>query len=335
MFDENQLVMVRWNNTNKEWYELMGYKYTKRYDPFYVKAKHLSLHSSAQIVVVCDYCGNEYKTQYALITNGRLLLNKDACSKCAPTKANELRWARMSRKKMGEARRICDECGYELISSEDDYAGATAAIQFRCPIHGIQTMNLDNLLRGHRCRDCGYDSVRVALKHSGDYVKQEIEKVNGNILLNPEDYKGAFINNLRIRCRCGNVFTTAFSSYTKAGINRCHTCSCKESSGELKIREFLESKNITFVQEKRFKDCCDKKPLPFDFYLPDYNTIIEFDGQHHYMPVHGEDRYLVTIAHDQIKNRYCCAHDIHLLRIPYWEGKRMEEIIANDLKIAI
>ena len=76
MYDENQILQVKWNNTNKEWYESKGYKYTKRYDIFDVKAKDLSPHSDKVITVICDYCGKEYTTKYCLITNGRKSLTK-------------------------------------------------------------------------------------------------------------------------------------------------------------------------------------------------------------------------------------------------------------------
>lgn len=34
--------------------------------------------------------------------------------------------------------------------------------------------------------------------------------------------------------------------------------------------------------QKRFADCRTKVSLPFDFYLPSYNLIIEADGNQHY-----------------------------------------------------
>lgn len=40
-----------------------------------------------------------------------------------------------------------------------------------------------------------------------------------------------------------------------------------ESKGERQIKEFLLNNSINFIQEKRFEDCRDKNPLPFDFYL--------------------------------------------------------------------
>ena len=68
--------------------------------------------------------------------------------------------------------------------------------------------------------------------------------------------------------------------------------------------------------------------LTFDFYLPDYNTCIEYDGIQHYEPKQiarkmskevAYKAYIQTKHNDLIKNKYCKKHGISLIRIPYWE----------------
>lgn len=76
MYDENQLITIRWSTSNREWYKSLGYKYTKCKDPFTVKAKHLTPHSSSKINVKCDYCGANYLSQYDLILKGRKKYSK-------------------------------------------------------------------------------------------------------------------------------------------------------------------------------------------------------------------------------------------------------------------
>lgn len=232
------------------------------------------------------------------------------------------------------ATQICYEKGYELITHVEEYTDIKMPIKFCCPKHGIQTMMLGNFLRRHECRECSYSRRGKKLRHSNDYIISMVEAINNNKLLNIDEYKDATKHNLCIKCGlCGNEFITSFASYTRFGINRCHSCSCKESSGEMRIRNILNSKNVTYIQEKRFKDCKDKKPLPFDFYLPGYNLIIEFDGQHHYFPIHGEENHRATTLHDKIKDDYCRTHGIELLRIPYWDGDNIEKIIIDKLDI--
>ena len=49
------------------------------------------------------------------------------------------------------------------------------------------------------------------------------------------------------------------------------------------IRTYLENKKIIFFTNHSFEDCKRIKRLKFDFYLPDYQIIIEYDGEHHFI----------------------------------------------------
>ena len=105
------------------------------------------------------------------------------------------------------------------------------------------------------------------------------------------------------------------------------------SKGEQKIINILKKYNISYVYQKTFNDCRDKLPLPFDFYIQEYNLCIEFDGMHHYKPIWGEDRFLTTKLHDAMKDNYCRWNDIDLLRISYLENKNLDIILESKLNI--
>ena len=69
-----------------------------------------------------------------------------------------------------------------------------------------------------------------------------------------------------------------------------------------------------FEQQRKFEGCKDKNYLPFDFYLPTYNTIIEFDGRQHFGEVnYFKSPYELTKLHDEIKNEFCHNNHINLL----------------------
>ena len=116
---------------------------------------------------------------------------------------------------------------------------------------------------------------------------------------------------------------------------------CKESIGEKKIRKLLELLKIEHIKQHKFKDCRKIRPLSFDFYVPEHNLCIEYDGAQHYKPVRfigmsletSEKSFKKTQEYDQIKNEYCLSNNIPLLRIPYWDFKNIEEIITSKLKI--
>lgn len=133
-------------------------------------------------------------------------------------------------------------------------------------------------------------------------------------------------------CDCGNI------TYVPLGqLTRGHTLSCgcrHKSKWEMLINDFLIGLNVDFIFQKRFTDCTNEKGsdmLPFDFYLPCYKIIIEYDGEHHFRPVKGwggEEKFNVTLQNDYIKNNYCKMNNITLLRLPY---TYTEEDIKNEI----
>ena len=55
----------------------------------------------------------------------------------------------------------------------------------------------------------------------------------------------------------------------------------------------------------------------FDFYLPQFNTLIEYDGRQHHQPVYGVDQLEIQKKIDDIKTQYAIKNNIHLIRIPF------------------
>jgi len=94
---------------------------------------------------------------------------------------------------------------------------------------------------------------------------------------------------------------------------------CKSSKGEKEVEKCLTNKGITFIPQKRFEDCRGKvKPLPFDFYLPEHNICIEYQGKQHYLK---ESKFYSEelLQNDKTKAQYCFDNNIRLIVIPYWE----------------
>lgn len=129
-------------------------------------------------------------------------------------------------------------------------------------------------------------------------------------------------------CECGNQI--CLSSYV---LTSGHTQSCGcliKSHGELLIENILNDLKIKYINQYKFKDCRNKKPLPFDFYIPELNICIEFDGIQHFEPIDffgGTESFIITKNNDKIKEEYCLKNDVKLLRIPYY--LKNEEIKTN------
>lgn len=218
-------------------------------------------------------------------------------------------------------------------------------IKYICPKHGEHQSVLSNMaLKGTGCIDCRNELYSNIYSLSPTYVENYINNFNNNVLLNKNDYISYDMPNLKIKCgTCGNIYVTSYNLYKISEHKKCPTCK-PFSNGESRIEKYLIDNNIKYIPQKKFDDCVDIRPLPFDFYLINYNLCIEYDGEGHYLINFYErfddpsKEFKKTQLHDKIKTDYCAAHGINLLRIPYWEKDNIEKIILNkiqELKIQI
>lgn len=138
----------------------------------------------------------------------------------------------------------------------------------------------------------------------------------------------------KCKCDCGNICNVNSTNLTSG-----HTTSCgcrHQSKWELYIASYLTSINVEYEQQKRFDGCRNAQGsdmLPFDFYIPSHNTIIEYDGMHHFTPIDywgGLDKYKITKENDLIKTKYCEQNNITLIRIPYTYTKTEIINTIND-----
>jgi len=87
-----------------------------------------------------------------------------------------------------------------------------------------------------------------------------------------------------------------------------------------------------FEREKILDKCRTKTSSRFDFYLPGYNLVIEYDGAQHFLPNHrfGKGLPLKEVKRrDARKNRLCKKLGIGILRIPYTEFSKIETILDD------
>jgi very-short-patch-repair endonuclease len=98
----------------------------------------------------------------------------------------------------------------------------------------------------------------------------------------------------------------------------------KLSKGELRIATFLGKECIEFEREYYIKGLYGKAGhfLYFDFYLPEYNLAIEFDGIFHYEKAKGNQ-----LENDFRKVAFCKMNNVNLLRIKYTDYHRIEDLI--------
>ena len=132
------------------------------------------------------------------------------------------------------------------------------------------------------------------------------------------------------KCECGTIASVLGASLRQG---KSLSCGCIKSRGEYKISQLLTDRKILFEKEKRFPECFDKDMLPFDFYLPEYNICIEFQGEQHYKEntYFGAEAFQITLKHDTIKAVFCQERGINLQYISYLDDieMKLKEILGE------
>jgi hypothetical protein len=172
--------------------------------------------------------------------------------------------------------------------------------------------NRINLIQNKCCKKC-YDIEKH--KSSDEILEMFLEKHGDSFKYDMQNYKNQQ-SKIEITCKSGHKFHQKVSNHLQG--KGCLTCN--ESSGEREIKVILDSLNINYTTQKKFDDCKYQEKLPFDFYLDEFNILIEYDGIQHFKPIEyfgGINGFEKTKIRDKIKNEYCKKNNIHLIRVSY------------------
>jgi hypothetical protein len=192
----------------------------------------------------------------------------------------------------------------------------------------------------HRCAECGTKSSSLQRRKSHEeYNNQLIKKfgINEYTLLEKYEHGDECLLTRHNSYKCNNYewYITPNNLLNSAG---CPVC--RETKGELAIRNTLTDKAISFIAQYEFNDLKSdlNVPLKFDFAVFTGENkllfLIEYDGKQHFEHIASwmtKEKYERMKIHDAMKNAYCKQNDIPLLRIPYWEFENIETIVINKL----
>lgn len=287
------------NLTTEQWIEKVKKKHNKDYD--YSKVDYKG--SKTEVTIVCKVQGHG---DFSVIPSQHMS-NGSGCPKCANKGlSNKVR-----------IQKLIDVHGDKYDFSESIYTKSNENIEFVCKEHGKISMLYSSILQGqgcYKCRGFGFtneERVQHAIDIHGDkydYSKYEyINATTKTIVICKKQSHGEFevtpndhVNNNTGCPKCGG-----------------------RSKGEETISKVLDEYNIKYKVQYRFDNCIGNsgvtgkysKKLPFDFYLPEFNCCIEYDGRQHYVPVYGEEQLKIQQSIDNIKNEYCKKNKISLIRI--------------------
>jgi hypothetical protein len=246
-------------------------------------------------------------------------LSGEGCPKCAGKNKNTDDIIKQFRQKHGNK---YDYSKVNFVNNKTD-------VIIGCPTHGDFPLDPGHHLMGVGCRKCAGRGLT-----NDDWI-QRAKDVHGNKYdYSKFNFEKAITKTIVICPKHGEWSTTP-NDHINSGTG-CPTC--KESKGEKYITELLNQLNIGFERQKKYNDCKGSekkycKKLPFDFYLYDYNTLIEYDGRQHFEPVYGEEQLKIQQTIDKIKDDYCKNNNINLIRVSFKLPKdKIEFFILSKLK---
>ena len=220
-----------------------------------------------------------------------------------------------------------DKYDYSLITEEwwqKNYISQhKTKIPIICPEHGLFYQYIFNH-KYHGCPKC----TKFSKKSRKERLKQlkEIFPEYDYSLITEEwwqkNYKNTYTK-IPVICPIHGVFYIKLNNLLNG--SGCPTCA--SSKGERIIEYFLRKINLKYIKEFKVPE----SNLRFDFYLPNYNLAIEYDGELHFKNVKFS-KLKETKQRDFLKNKLCHIHKINLIRIPYYFKDNLKNYLIKILK---
>lgn len=274
--------------------------------------------ATEKILHQCLLCGFKY---YASPHN--ILRGKEKCKNCKKNYIHQ---------KYVNTVAVCNP-NIEILSFYNGDPGCLMDVC--CKLCGHAWTTSASTLKKHReCQNCG----KITNSISEEEFLQTLYSKNKNIKIISKFKR---VDGTHI-CKCLLCeYTWSFKGRNFRRLKLlCPKCSQKTTSiGERKIVEILEKYNIEHELQKMYPGLVGTKGglLSYDFYLPQYNLLIEFQGVQHERFTEGlqikEEEFINQLEHDRRKRDYAKKHNIDLLEIWYFEYENIEQIIVENLKL--
>jgi hypothetical protein len=224
---------------------------------------------------------------------------------------------------------------FELIS--DKYEGTNENLQWKCLKDNcleVFELSWHSISQGIGCQYCAGKKVGISnclATRRPDLAAEWHPTKNGD--LTPYNITCSVRKNVWWKCEKGHEWENVM--YSRVNSN-CGCPVCNQSKGEKKIRKILDNNNIKYTPQKDFENLVGigGGKLSYDFYLVEYNLLIEYQGDFHdgTANIQTEEGFKIQQEHDRRKREYAQNNNINLLEIWYWDFDKVEEILNEQLQ---
>lgn len=223
---------------------------------------------------------------------------------------------------------------YSLIT-KDNYT-PHKKLPIICPTHGLFYQFARDHLSGRGCYLCGKESMAAKQR----YTKEELVALFNKVHNNKYDY--SLFDGSIYKCRKDKIKVICphhgdFEVSVDNHLYRQSGCPmCKRSLGEERISAFLDKNDMKYKEQHCFPNedlFCKNLRLQVDFFLPEMNTVIEYNGIQHYKEIGFFNLRSLQEqqARDMALRQYCKNHKIRLIEIPYKEYDNIDKILKKEL----
>lgn len=286
----------------------------------------------------CPDCGQPFEAYNASVKSGET----QRCPKCRKKWHQEHSIFSTLNKKYEPGTRVGPN--NILFIKELGHMGKYRTGYFKCPVCGRENWHtrLSDVCSGasSKCYDCYMKENIYRCKINGERTAYDLTGYTFGeltvIKLVEQKEKDSNGRLWLCKCSCGGSRKVHSRDLTTGKIWHCG-CLTPKSKGEDKIQGILQELQIDFKREYSFDKCknpCTGTILRFDFYLPTFNACIEYDGIQHFQETSWTHSSLQDINfRDSVKDNYCSANKIGMVRIPYWDFDILsEKYILDKLK---
>lgn len=268
---------------------------------------------------------NEHRIKYWLCKCG-------VCGKIMPVRATSLI--------NGTSTACCKKCSHDLTGLR---FGAWTVLKrdpsrpryyvCKCDCGTIRSV-FGSTLKNGASNSCGCLSALHTKEKNLENAKSHIGEKYGFLTIDAYELRG---NDYwyHCQCQCGNDLWAIGKNIF---IGNTYSCGCLNSKANELMAKILTKKNIPFKREYKFEDCCDKRPLPFDFAIfnreQEVIGLIENNGSQHYSSDgtswNTPERLIYIQKHDYIKRKFAEDSRIPLLVIPYQYFNELEKFLVTS-----
>tara|TARA_B100001758_G_scaffold150847_1_gene129971 strand:+ start:311 stop:1147 length:837 start_codon:yes stop_codon:yes gene_type:complete len=262
---------------------------------------------SEKVIIICKTHGPFEQTPGSHITN------KSGCPKCGFVSQLEKRKTGL-KKFIKQSKKIH---GDKFDYSKVEYINSRTNVTIICKIHGEFYPRPGNHINSKSgCPKCSIIKQHEKQKKTLNEFITQSKEVHGDTY----DYSNVeYVDNktnVKIICKLHGEFYPTPNNHLRG--SGCPVC--KSSKGEKEIIKLLKKYKINYLTQYSFDDLKLKGKLRCDFYLPEKNVVIEYNGEQHYKPNEfygGKKGFELTQKRDKLKKEYCLNNGIDFLEIKF------------------